>query len=128
MRLKRRECFLMGTIRNRMVIVHSFDFTVIQALRDDAIVYFQKVADQFPFMEFDVKNEMVSNIMAGFSNREYTFVINGECSKLGWPESDVFQAARKEWCEQHYFRADNILIVDFGEDQQAFVKEYTRDC
>ena len=114
----------MGTIRNRMVIVHSFDLTVIQALRDDAIVYFQKVADQFPFMEFDVKNEMVSNIMAGFSNREYTFVINGECSKLGWPESDVFQAAREEWCEQHYFRADNILIVDFGEDQQAFVKEY----
>ena len=117
----------MGTIRNRMVIVHEWDLARIAKLREDAVKTFQEVADSFKLKDYDVATKMVSPILEGFSNNEHTFIINGECSKLGWEESDLFQEVRKQWCDTHRNEASNILIVDFGEDYAASVKEFERE-
>lgn len=115
----------MGTIRNRVVIVHHWDLGKINSLREDAIKTFQETADSFNYRLFSVENNMVTPIMTGFANTEYTFFINGECSKLRWEESDLFQEVRKMWCKKHKNEASNILIVDFGQDTPASVKEYS---
>ncbi len=113
----------MGTIRNRMVIVHGYSENAIQKLRNDAVVEFQKVIGY----SYNVDAKMVSPIMPSYINTEYTFVINGECSKLGWPDSDVFQKVREEWCKQHAhdYGVSHLILFDFGEDFEPFITDYT---
>lgn len=115
----------MGTIRNRMVIVHHWNEEELMKIRLDAVKTFQKLVDEERLYLADVSTCLVSPIMCGFCNSEYTFVINGECSKLGWDTSDKFQEARIKWCEKWKNKVCNMLIVDFGEgDQEAFVREF----
>lgn len=114
----------MGTIRNRMVIVQHWDREVLKNIRLDAVRTFQKLVDEENLYMTDVSSELISPIMVGFCNSEFSFVINGECSKLGWDTSDKFQKARLKWCEKWKDKVENILIVDFGEDYVAEVKEF----
>lgn len=109
----------MGIIRNEMTIVHSYSKRDAKMLRRDAVMTFERVIrDKFPYEEIDVSSEMISPIMESSINQEYTFVINGECSKLGWDESYIFHAARMEWAERHKKDA-YIVIVNFGEGDDA---------
>ncbi len=49
----------------------------------------------------------------------------GDCSKLGWETSEIFEKHREEWISQNKEIMQNILVVDFGEgDLDAFVTEY----
>ena len=57
----------MGTIRNRIVIVHDWNFDRITKTREDAIKTFQEVVDSYRLIDFDVESNMVSSIMTGFS-------------------------------------------------------------
>lgn len=109
----------MGIIRNEMTIVHSYSKRNARILRRDAVMTFERVIrDKFPYEEIDVSSEMISPIMESSLNLEYTFVINGECSKLGWKDFDIFHAARMEWAERHKKDA-YIVIVNFGEGDDA---------
>ena len=117
----------MGTIRNRMTVVQHWNSEELEKIRKDAVKTFQEVADSFGLKDYNVEEKMISPVLEGFSNTEYTFVINGECSKLGWEESDLFQEVRKQWCEKHKNEVENMLIVDFGEDYKAAIKEFKRD-
>ncbi len=104
----------MGTIRNEMTIVHDWEKDKIEKLREDAIRVFSEVISR------DLGNEeyiekMISPIMESYINREYTFVINGDCSKIGWETSKRFHEARMEWCEKHKNISQNIIVINFGE-------------
>ena len=49
----------------------------------------------------------------------------GECLKLGWETSEIFEKHREEWISQNKEIVQNILVVDFGEGGLgAFVTEY----
>ena len=49
----------------------------------------------------------------------------GDCSKLGWETSEIFEKYREEWISQNKEIVQNILVVDFGEGGlDAFVTEY----
>lgn len=109
----------MGIIKNEMTIVHCCSKRNARELRRDAVMHFESIIrDKFPLEDIDVSSEMISPIMESSINLEYTFVINGECSKLGWEESDIFHAARMEWAERHKKDA-YIVIVNFGEGDDA---------
>jgi hypothetical protein len=56
--------------------------------------------------------------MNTYINEEYTFVINGDCSKIGWKTSERFHEARMEWCEKHKHDVQNIIVINFGEDNE----------
>lgn len=92
----------MGTIRNEMTIVHDWNEDRIKSLRQDAL------------QEFD--GGMMSPIMTSYINTEYTFVINGDCSKLGWEPSKRFHDIRMKWCEDHKHDAESIVVINFGDD------------
>ena len=107
----------MGTIRNEMTIVHDWEKEKVEKLREDAIKVFSEVIKQ------DLGNEeyiekMISPIMESYINREYTFIINGDCSKIGWDTSERFHKARMEWCEKHKNTPQNIIVINFGEDYE----------
>lgn len=107
----------MGTIRNEMTIVHDWNKDRIEKLREDAIKVFSEVIKQ------DLGNEeyiekMISPIMESYINREYTFIINGDCSKLGWDTSERFHEARMEWCEKNMCTPQNIIVINFGEGDE----------
>ena len=110
----------MGTIRNRMVIVQHYDKAELEEIRNDAIKTFQKAMED----NGGRPETMVSPIMTSYINEEYTFVINGECSKSGWDVSNEFQIIRQDWCNKFKDIVENILIVDFGEDFEAFLQEF----
>lgn len=109
----------MGTIRNEMVIVHSCLRIKAERLRADAIETFINLIKENK--ESLIPNyymyDIVSPIMESYLNEEYTFVINGECSKIGWKDSDLFHKARMKWCEKHKEDA-YIVVINFGEGDE----------
>ncbi len=115
----------MGTIRNRMVICHDYDKERIEKVRQNAVDFFQNVVSEDPFFnKFDVGTRMITPVMKSLINSEYTFVINGECSKIGWAESDIFQEKRMEWIKSNQDKLQNIILIDFGEEYRATIEEY----
>lgn len=107
----------MGTIRNEMTIVHDWQKEIVEELRGDAIKVFREVIKQDLGNEEFIEN-MISPVMQSYINREYTFIINGDCSKLGWDTSKRFHKARMEWCEKHKNTPQNIIVINFGEDYE----------
>lgn len=115
----------MGTIRNRVVIVHHYRKEEIEEVRQDAVDFFQRVVlEDNEFSEYDVNTKMVTPIMESFINSEYTFMIIGECSKIGWSTSDLFDEKRREWIENNRDKCQNIILVDFGEEYEAEMEAY----
>lgn len=116
----------MGTIRNRMVIVHHYNLGYIEKMRNDAIEYFQNVVNEDCHgTEYKVSECMVSSILSSPINNEYSFVIMGDCSKLGWSTSELFEKRRAEWVKK--WREANgsylVLITDFGEGYEATIEQ-----
>ncbi len=105
----------MGTIRNKVTLVHHYSFDEITKLRDDAINTFNKAADVF----FDI--DIVGPIMTSPCNSEYTFMIQGDCSKNGWAISEQFNDIRMEWCKKHMHDGAVIVVVDMGEDYPSSI-------
>lgn len=115
----------MGTIRNRVIIVHHFKKDEIEKVRQDAVDFFQEFISKQPFIRnADVDKEVITPIMESLINHEYTFMIMGECSKIGWTESEFFQKKRKEWIERNKEKCQNIILLDFGEEYEAEIEEY----
>ena len=101
----------MGTIRNEMTIVHDWNKVKIEKLRQDAIRTFDEGID----------GGMISPIMTSYINEEYTFIINGDCSKLGWDTSKRFHDIRMKWCEKHKHDVESIVVINFGEDGPCYI-------
>lgn len=115
----------MGTIRNRVIIVHHWRKERIEEIRQDAVDFFQKVVlEDNEFSEYEVDIKMVTPIMESLINGEYTFMIMGECSKIGWSTSDLFDKKRREWIENNRDKCQNIILVDFGEEYEAEMEAY----
>lgn len=111
----------MGTIRNEMTVVHHWKRDELEKVREDAIKVFSKIIRQDAGVEEYIEN-MISPIMNSYINQEYTFVINGDCSKIGWETSERFHEARIEWCKKHEHDVQNIMVINFGEgDDPCFI-------
>jgi len=108
----------MGTIRNEMTIVHHWKKDELEKVREDAIKFFNEV-------ENGVSDLMVSPIMTSYINSEYTFIINGDCSKIGWETSERFHEERMKWCEKHKHDVQNIVVINFGEDGPCRIVFYS---
>ena len=106
----------MGTIRNEMTIVHDWDKDILEKVRDDAIKVFSQVIRRDAGDAKYIEN-MISPIMKSYINQEYTFIINGDCSKNGWETSEQFHEARIKWCEKHRY-LQNIIVINFGEGDE----------
>lgn len=115
----------MGTIRNRVVIVHHYRKEEIEEIRQNAVDFFQKVVlEDNEFSKYEVNTKMVTPIMESLINGEYTFMIMGECSKIGWSSSDLFDKRRREWIENNRDKCQNIILLDFGEEYEAEMESY----
>lgn len=110
----------MGTIRNEMTIVQHYKKDELEKVREDAIKMFDQLIRQELIDEGFVEN-MISPIMESIINQEYTFIINGECSKIGWGMSEKFHEIRMKWCEKHKYDVENIVVINFGEDEPCHI-------
>lgn len=109
----------MGTIRNEMVIVHHWSRGELEKVREDAIKAFISIASKdYNNFDIDDANLMISPIMSTYVNGEYTFVINGDCSRFGHEISGRFHEARMKWCEKHKQDVQNIIVINFGEGDE----------
>lgn len=97
----------MGTIRNRMTIVHHYNLEEITRVRESAVAYFETVMQDYD-TEYNVGESMVSTILTSPVNGEYSFVIMGDCSKDGWDMSEDFVKYRRKWVEQE---VDNVQTL-----------------
>ena len=104
----------MGTIRNRVTLVHHWNLDEITKLREDAIKTFNGVIEPFDI-------DIVGPIMTSPCNAEYTFMIQGDCSKNGWSISNKFNDIRMEWCEKHKHDGAVIVVVNMGEDYPSSI-------
>lgn len=120
--MKLREDTEMGTIRNRMTIVHHYDLDEIKKVRENAIDVFQKVAALYN-KNYNVAVDMVSPILTSPVNEEFSFVIMGDCSKSGWDMSNTFEETRQKWVKEQAKNVANICIADFSDDEPAFIEE-----
>ena len=107
----------MGTIRNEMTIVHHWKKDELEKVRENAIKVFSQIIRQDAGVEEYIEN-LISPIMNTYINQEYTFVINGDCSKIGWKTSERFHEARMKWCEKHKHDVQNIIVINFGEGDE----------
>lgn len=98
---------------------------ILKILGGMRLIFFQKVVlEDNQFSEYDVNTKMVTPIMESLINGEYTFMIMGECSKIGWSSSDLFDKKRREWIENNRDKCQNIILVDFGEEYEAEMEAY----
>ncbi len=104
-----------------MIIVHHWIEDELVKLREDAIKVFNEVALKDAG---ELPDSMISPIMESYVNHEYTFVINGDCSKVGWDTSNRFHEARMEWCEKHKNDAEAIVVINFGEGDEPCFKVF----
>jgi len=107
----------MGTIRNEITIVHHWKKDELEKVREDAIKVFSQIIGQDAIVEEHIER-MVSPVMSTYINQEFTFVINGDCSKIGWETSERFHEARMKWCEKHKHDVQNIIVINFGEGDE----------
>ena len=107
----------MGIIRNEMTIVHHWEKDKLEKVREDAIKVFSQLVEQ----DVEYLENMISPIMTSYINQEYTFVINGDCSKVGWETSERFHETRMKWCENHKHDVQNIIVINFGEDDPCYI-------
>lgn len=107
----------MGIIRNEMTIVHDWNFERITKLHTNAMLALTEVSGGDIYK---AKN-MVSPIFTSIINSEYTFIINGDCSKVGWDTSKKYHEARLKWCEEHKDDAESIVVINFGEDGGCYI-------
>lgn len=107
----------MGTIRNEMTIVHHWNKDELEEVRKDAIKMVSRTVKLDAGLEEYIES-MISPIMDTYINQEYTFVINGDCSKIGWETSERFHEARIKWCEKHKHDVQNIIVINFGEGDE----------
>jgi hypothetical protein len=98
-----------------MTIVHHYKKDKLEKVREDAIKEFSQLLKQ-EFLAEEIVEDMISPIMVSIINQEYTFIINGDCSKIGWETSKRFHETRIKWCEKHKYDAQNIVVINFGED------------
>ena len=115
----------MGTIRNEMTIVHCYNKGKLEKVREDAIKVFSQIIRQDAGNDFldllcaeKYIETMISPIMNSYINQEYTFIINGDCSKIGWETSELFHEARMKWCKKHKHDVQNIIVINFGEGDE----------
>lgn len=106
----------MGTIRNEMTIVHHRRKEELEKVREDAIQFFNEIASEDSGVQ-NVADLMISTIMNSYMNQEYTFIINGDCSKFRWITFERFHEARMKWCEYHKNDVQNIIVINFGEGE-----------
>lgn len=106
-----------------MTIVHHYDLEEIKKVRESAIAYFREITREY-CEDYDVNTDMISPILTSPINGEYSFVIMGDCSKLGWEASNEFDKFRHIWTKKQAGNVQNILIADFGEgDTPAYIEE-----
>lgn len=118
----------MGTIRNRMIIIHHYNLDEITQVRESAIAFFSEVMKDYKKKYIDEKyivgTDMVSPILKSPVNGEYSFVIMGDCSKLGWKMSDEFDKYRRAWAKEQIHNVQHVLIASFGTgDASALIEE-----
>lgn len=115
----------MGTIRNRMVIVHHYSKEIINEMRNDAIKYFKKAVREDHLRDYNVETKMVSPILESVINGEYSFVIMGDCSKEGWDTSDIFEKWRRKFIDKWSTddKTYKLLEIDFGENSPCRIVE-----
>lgn len=109
----------MNKIRNSIIIIHDYEFKNISQIQQEANSY---------WVEYYVNNAgmssaIVSPIMCSIFNREYTFIIDGDCAM----DSDLknqFIKDRLAWCEYVYrkYLPQNITIVNIGDDGESFIE------
>lgn len=107
----------MGTVRNELTIVHHYDNDELEKVREDAVKVFSQVIRQDEGVEEYIE-DMISPIMESYINQEYTFIINGDCSKIGWETSERFHEARMKWCEKHKDDVEAIVVINFGDGDE----------
>lgn len=111
----------MGTVRNEMTIVHHYKKDELEKVREDAIKVFSQITSDINFMQDATIERMISPIMESYMNQEYTFIINGDCSKIGWLTSKRFHETRIKWCEKHKNDVQNIIVINFGDDEPCHI-------
>ncbi|MBQ0113059.1 MAG: hypothetical protein KBT03_08015 [Bacteroidales bacterium] len=109
----------MGTIRNRMTIVHGWEYEKIREVRNNAISSFQTLFGN----DYDVEKYMVSQLLESPINGEFSFVIMGDCSKNGWDKSEELKEFRMKWAKSQLKYVQNIVIVDLGEGDDSFLED-----
>lgn len=99
----------MGYIKHHAIIVTGWD-------EIECIDAHNKAKEIF--IANDIPTRLVSNIMEGISNSQYTFMIAPDGSKEGWETSNNCDRARKEfldWLSQSENYCDYVEIA-FGGD------------
>ena len=99
----------MGIIRNEMTIVHDWNLERISKLHTNAKIALTELSD------IETAKQMLGPIITSIINSEYTFIINGDCSKVGRDASKKYHEARLKWCEEHKNDAESIVVINFGE-------------
>ena len=116
----------MGTIINKIVIVHDYDKDRIKKIYEDAIKEFNTfIKDEDYGCEDDYfKNNMISSILTSFTNGEYAFMIMGDCSKAGWDTSKKFEEVRSRWIETWKHDSYRIFEVVSNEETGVYLDKH----
>jgi hypothetical protein len=107
----------MGTLKHHAIVVTSWDGEELKKAHKKAKKVFQKNFEGRPYIKPPICR-VVSHIIEGLANKQYSFFIAPDGSKEGWAASDDGDNARKEfldWLQKSSNECDYVEVI-FGED------------
>ena len=114
----------MGIIRNKMIIVHHYNFEEISDMRIDAIEYFSNCLKEQDYNNYnEVAEKMISDVLKSPLNSDYAFVIMGDCSKVGRKEEEIFDKYRRKWAKKASEKMNDVAIADIGEAWESEIED-----
>jgi hypothetical protein len=112
----------MGYIKHNAIIVTSFDLDQIKQCHKNAIdIFFDDHLKAAP---------LVSDILEGVINNQYSIFIAPDGSKEGWPESDEHDLKREsfiDWIKKNDMYVDYIEVRFGGDDYENEIVNSNKD-
>ena len=112
----------MGYIKHHTIVVTSFDFEKAKEVHKKAQeIFVEKCAHENGVIQKIIASGLISPIIEGMANSQFSFFIAPDGSKEGWGTSKDADVARKEfldWLDKNNASCDYFEVIFGGDDDE----------
>lgn len=116
----------MGYMKHHAIVITSSNKKHIEKSRVKSLEIFQNYFEKDLISSDGTR--MVSEIISGVINSQYTFMIAPDGSKEGWGTSDIGDNARDnllDWMDESDLYIDYVLVKFGGDDSENRIERAT---
>lgn len=109
----------MNRVRNSIIVIHDYEYDNIEKIHREANTFWTHYYTE----NTEISTYVVSPIMKSVFNKEFTFMITGDCA-FDCNLKNGFNSDRIKWCNYIYkvFLPQNIVVINLGDDGKSYIE------